>query len=117
MIAKFILCGMAKDILKHEGGLDNKGFYTATIVTKSSFDGKDRETFHKVTFFSAFLFDKLNKIKNNTLVTVEGKISTRKNEEKGFWEPSLNGTAIETVFSLPKTEQNDNQSQDEEDLF
>lgn len=117
MIAKFILCGMTKDISKHNGGIDNKGFYTATIVTRSSFDGKEKEAYHKVTFFSSFLFDKLTKIKNNTLVTVEGKLGVRKNDETGFWEPSLNGTAIETVFSAPSTEQNGSLKPDEEDLF
>lgn len=102
MIAKFILCGTISDLKKHEGGIDNKGFYTATITTKSTFEDKEREAFHKVTFFSSFLFDKLSKIGNKSFVTVEGKLSTRKNEEKGFWEPSLNGTGIEAMFSQPK---------------
>lgn len=112
MIAKFILVGRISKISKHEGGVDNKGFYTCTITTQSSYKGKKRDAFHNVSFFSDFIFDKLLGLVNEAYVTVEGKISNRKNESTGYWEPTLNGTAIEPMFDssiAKKTEEIDDE--------
>lgn len=117
MIAKFYLVGRISKINKHEGGIDNKGFYTCTITTKSSFNGKEKEAYHNVTFFSEYIFDKLSGIVNETLVVVEGKLSTKKNDNTGYWEPSLNGTSVETLFNTQAQKKEEPADLDDEIMY
>lgn len=110
-------CGTILDIKKQEGGIDNRGFYTATIHVKKTYKGKTTEVYNKVLYFGTEVCDVLSKMQNKTLVCTEGSVGSRKNAETGFWESALYGTSVQPLFDSPRTEAADKEEIDDEIVY
>lgn len=103
MYSKFVFVGVISDIKKHDGGINNQGFYTATVLTKTTNEeGKEKETYHKVMYFSDYVCKRVAALKNKDYVATDGRVGSRKNESTGHWESVFYGSMIEPFFNKPK---------------